>query len=70
MGEVNKNIFIKIRDLITEMEPNLQYNENTILCCHRINKLMESVIFDNSISIVNGEIIHFKKDTEYCNKFK
>lgn len=65
MGKVTKEALLKMRDLITEMEPNLDFNENTVLCCDRLADIMVSIAFDDTPVVVAGEILHYKEDKEY-----
>lgn len=69
MGKVTKEALLKMRDLITEMEPNLDFNENTVLCCDRLGNIMTSLVFDDSC-IVAGEILHYEEDKEYNKTIK
>ena len=64
MGKVTKEALLKMRDLITDMEPNLDFNENTILCCDRLGKIMTSLVFDIT-NVVAGEILNYEEDEEY-----
>ncbi len=64
MGKVTKEALLKMRDLISDMEPNLDFNDNTVLCCDRLGKIMTSLVFDDSC-IVAGEILHYEEDKEY-----
>ncbi len=65
MGKVTKEALLKMRDLITEMEPNLDFNENTVLCCDRLADIMVSIAFDDTPMVVAGEILHYREDEEY-----
>lgn len=65
MGKITKEALLKMRDLITDMEPNLDFNENTVLCCDRLGGIMTSVAFDDAPTVVAGEILHYKEDKEY-----
>ncbi len=64
MGKVTKDALLKMRDLITDMEPNLDFNENTVLCCDRLGNIMTSLVFNDSC-VVAGEILHYGEDEEY-----
>lgn len=70
MGKITKDILLKMRDIITEMEPNLDFNDNTILCCDRLGDLMTSIVFNDTIVVVAGEIIHCNNDEEYEKRLK
>lgn len=70
MGKVTKDALLKMRDLITEMEPNLDFNENTVLCCDRLGNIMTSIVFDDTPTVVAGEILHYKEDKEYSKTIK
>jgi hypothetical protein len=65
MGKVTKEALLKMRDLITDMEPNLDFNENTVLCCDRLGNIMTSIVFDDDRCVVAGEILHYEEDEEY-----
>ena len=65
MGKVTKEALLKMRDLITAMEPNLDFNENTVLCCNRLGNIMVSIAFDDTPMVVAGEILHYREDEEY-----
>ena len=64
MGKVTKEALLKMRDLITDMEPNLDFNDNTILCCDRLGNIMTSLVFNDSC-VVAGEILNYEEDKEY-----
>ena len=65
MGKVTKEALLKMRDLITDMEPNLDFNENTVLCCDRLGNIMASIVFNDTPVVVAGEILHYNEDKEY-----
>jgi hypothetical protein len=69
MGKVTKDALLKMRDLITDMEPNLDFNENTVLCCDRLGNIMTSIVFDDT-KVVAGEILHYEEDKEYNETMK
>lgn len=69
MGKVTKEALLKMRDLITDMEPNLDFNENTVLCCDRLGNIMASIVF-NDRYVVAGEILCYKEDKEYNKTIK
>jgi len=70
MGKITKDALLKMRDLITEMEPHLDFNDNTILCCDRLGKIMEALVFNDHTSVIAGEIYHCDKDEEYEKRLK
>lgn len=70
MGKVTKDVLLKMRDLITDMEPNLDFNDNTVLCCDRLSKIMVTIVFDDTPEVVAGEILHYKEDKEYNEAIK
>ena len=69
MGKVTKEALLKMRDLITEMEPNLDFNENTVLCCDRLGNIMTSMVFSDRC-VVAGEILCYEEDKEYNKTIK
>ncbi len=44
--KLQKKHLLEIRDIINEMEENLDYYENAVLCTKRISDILERVIFD------------------------
>lgn len=62
MRKVAKEVLLSMRDLITEMEPNLDFDDNTILCCNRLGKMMTSVVFNDMPEVVAGQILHYQED--------
>ncbi len=55
----SENHLFLIRDIITEMQPNLHFKENTTLCYNRIGKIMEMFIFNDERVVVSGLILCF-----------
>ena len=70
MGKVTEEVLLKMRDLIIEMEPHLDFNDNTILCCNRLSKIMESIVFNDTMVVVAGEILHYNEDKEYDERLR
>ncbi len=70
MGEITKEALLRMRDLITEMEPNLDFNDNTILCCNRLSNIMISLAFNDYTVVVAGDILNLNSDEEYEKRMK